>query len=48
MKIVGLDSLIFGVEDVAGSARFLTDYGLTPVQGTEIGDRFEAIDGTRW
>ncbi|MGV7218020.1 hypothetical protein [Bradyrhizobium sp. UFLA05-112] len=42
MKIVGLDSLIFGVDDVAGAARFLTDYGLTPMQGSERGGRFVA------
>ncbi|MGY8682112.1 hypothetical protein Q2941_30700 [Bradyrhizobium sp. UFLA05-153] len=46
MKIVGVDSLIFGVDDVAGSARLLTDYGLTPMQSSESGGRFEAIDST--
>ncbi len=46
MKIVGLDSLIFGVDDVPGAARFLTDYGLTPVNVTADGGRFEALDGT--
>ena len=46
MKIVGLDSLIFGVDDVAGAARFLIDYGLTPVDVSDAGGRFEAIDGT--
>ncbi|MBZ0163125.1 MAG: VOC family protein [Notoacmeibacter sp.] len=46
MKIVGLDNLIFGVDNVADSARFLADYGLTPVDVTDRGGRFEAIDGT--
>jgi catechol 2,3-dioxygenase-like lactoylglutathione lyase family enzyme len=46
MKIIGLDSLIFGVDDIEGAARFLTDYGLTPVQVSDRGGRFEAIDGT--
>ena len=46
MKIVGLDSLIFGVDDVPGAARFLIDYGLTPVDVSDAGGRFEAMDGT--
>jgi catechol 2,3-dioxygenase-like lactoylglutathione lyase family enzyme len=46
MKITGLESLIFGLDDVAGAARFLTDYGLTPVHVSETGGSFEAIDGT--
>lgn len=42
MKIIGPDALVFGVDDVAGCAQYLTDYGLSPVgQG-----RFEALDGT--
>ncbi|WP_315752032.1 MULTISPECIES: VOC family protein [unclassified Bradyrhizobium] len=46
MKIVGLERLIFGVDDVRGAARFLVDYGLTPVDVSDRGGRFEAIDGT--
>ncbi len=46
MKIVGLDSLIFGLDDVPGAARFLIDYGLTPVDVSDAGGRFEAMDGT--
>jgi catechol 2,3-dioxygenase-like lactoylglutathione lyase family enzyme len=46
MKITGLETLVFGVDDVAGAARYLTDYGLTPVNATEAGGRFEALDGT--
>ena len=42
MNIVGLDSLVFGVDDVDACARYFTDYGLTAA-----GDgRFEALDGT--
>lgn len=42
MNIVGLDELVFGVDDVDACATYLADYGLTPV-----GDgRFEALDGT--
>ncbi|KEA63072.1 Glyoxalase family protein [Marinobacterium lacunae] len=46
MKIVGLDAVVFGVDDVAGCAEYLTDYGLIPVAATEKGGRFEALDGT--
>ncbi|MEQ5836535.1 VOC family protein [Marinobacter sp. NFXS9] len=46
MNIIGLDELVFGVEDVAGCTQFLTDYGLTPVDVTDAGGRFEALDGT--
>ena len=46
MRITGSGDLVFGVDDVAGAARYLTDYGLTPVNASETGGRFEAIDGT--
>ncbi|MFS2214121.1 VOC family protein [Telluria sp. Tellsp104] len=42
MNIIGPDALVFGVDDVAGCALYLTDYGLTHVGG----GRFEALDGT--
>ena len=42
MNIVGLDFLVFGVNDVDACARYFTDYGLAAA-----GDgRFEALDGT--
>ncbi|MBW5440502.1 glyoxalase [Bradyrhizobium canariense] len=45
MKIVGLDTLIFGVEDLAIAGQFFRDYGAieAPIEG---GLRFEALDGT--
>lgn len=46
MNIVGLETIVFGVEDVASCATFLTDYGLIPVGVTDAGGRFEALDGT--
>jgi len=46
MNIVGPDSLLFGVDDVADCVRYLTDYGLEPVGVTEAGGRFVAMDGT--
>lgn len=42
MKIIGPDALVFGVDDIAACAQYLTDYGLLPAgEG-----RFEAMDGT--
>lgn len=42
MNIIGLDALIFGVEDFDGCRQYLLDYGLVDAgQG-----RFEALDGT--
>ena len=42
MNIIGLDALVFGVDDVAACNRYLVDYGLR-----DVGDgRFEALDGT--
>ncbi|MYM81857.1 glyoxalase [Duganella sp. FT50W] len=46
MNIIGPDALIFGVDDIAGCAQYLTDYGLTPVDVSAAGGRFEALDGT--
>jgi len=46
MNILGPDSLVFGVDDVAACIQFFTDYGLTPVGVSESGGCFEAVDGT--
>ena len=42
MSILGIESLVFGVDDVAACGRYLTDYGLTDAGA----GRFEALDGT--
>lgn len=42
MNIVGLDALVFGVDDVAACRQYLIDYGLKDVGGS----RFEALDGS--
>ena len=42
MNIIGLDALVFAVDDLAGSAQYLRDYGLVDAGG----GRFEALDGT--
>ncbi len=46
MNILGPDTLVFGVDDVAACCQYLTDYGLAPVGVTAAGGRFEALDGT--
>jgi hypothetical protein len=46
MNIIGPDELVFGVDDMAACARYLTDYGLTPLPLGAGGCRFEALDGT--
>ncbi|MES2264246.1 MAG: VOC family protein [Pseudomonadota bacterium] len=46
MNIIGPDALVFGVDDVAACAQYLTDYGLKPVGASADGGRFEALDGT--
>jgi hypothetical protein len=46
MNIIGPDALVFGVDDVAACAQYLTDYGLKPVDPSQQGGRFEALDGT--
>lgn len=42
MNILGLDALVFGVDDLAACRQYLIDYGLRDAGG----DRFEALDGT--
>ncbi|MCC7101410.1 MAG: VOC family protein [Rubrivivax sp.] len=42
MNIIGLDSLVFGVDDLAACAQYLVDYGLRDAGN----GRYEALDGT--
>ena len=44
MNITGIETLVFGVEDLAGCSQFLIDYGLEP--DAEKANRFVAMDGT--
>jgi catechol 2,3-dioxygenase-like lactoylglutathione lyase family enzyme len=46
MNIIGPDSLVFGVEDMAACSRCLLDYGLTAPEHGDSGGVFEALDGT--
>lgn len=45
MNIIGLDELVFGVDDVDACVRYLTDYGLQPT-GDADNRHFQALDGT--
>lgn len=44
MNITGLETLVFGVEDLAGCRQYLLDYGLEPSEHDP--DRLEALDGS--
>ncbi len=46
MDIVGVDSAVFGVEDVDAARKFLSDYGMTEVEHGTTGATFETLDGT--
>jgi len=47
MNILGLDTLVFGVDDMAGSRQYLLDYGLDEVNyDPAVGGVFAALDGT--
>jgi len=46
MNIIGPDYLIFGVDDVAACTEFLTAFGLEPVDASDKGGLFAALDGT--
>ena len=46
MNIIGLEELVFGVEDMDAARQYLLDYGLTEVDRSAAGGRYEALDGT--
>jgi catechol 2,3-dioxygenase-like lactoylglutathione lyase family enzyme len=46
MNILGLESLVFGVEDMPAGQQYLLDYGLKPVDKSSAGASFEGLDGT--
>lgn len=46
MNIVGLDALVFGVEDMAAGRQYLLDYGLKETEASAAGGSYEALDGT--
>ncbi|MEM9348936.1 MAG: VOC family protein [Pseudomonadota bacterium] len=46
MRIIGPDTLTFGVDDLNACHEFLVDYGLEPLEKDRIGGYYEALDGT--
>jgi catechol 2,3-dioxygenase-like lactoylglutathione lyase family enzyme len=47
MNIVGLENLVFGVDELAGARQYLLDYGLDETAyDAARGGRWEALDGT--
>jgi catechol 2,3-dioxygenase-like lactoylglutathione lyase family enzyme len=46
MQIIGPDTLVFAVPDLAEARKYLTDYGLVPAAAHHGSERFEALDGT--
>jgi catechol 2,3-dioxygenase-like lactoylglutathione lyase family enzyme len=46
MQILGPDTLVFGVDDVAACNQCLQDYGLIQVEASATHGVFEALDGT--
>lgn len=47
MNILGLDNLLFGVDDMAASRRYLLDYGLDERSfDAAVGGTYAALDGT--
>jgi catechol 2,3-dioxygenase-like lactoylglutathione lyase family enzyme len=47
MNIIGLDNLVFGVDDMAGSRQYLLDYGLDELSfDPAVGGTYAALDGT--
>lgn len=46
MNIVGLEALVFGVEDMAAGRQYLLDYGLKEVDASGAGASYEALDGS--
>jgi catechol 2,3-dioxygenase-like lactoylglutathione lyase family enzyme len=46
MNIIGPEALVFGVDDVDACTKYLSAFGLAPVDIDAGGGRFEALDGT--
>jgi len=46
MNILGLESLVFGVEDMPAGRQYLLDYGLKECDASAAGATYEAADGT--
>jgi catechol 2,3-dioxygenase-like lactoylglutathione lyase family enzyme len=46
MKIIGLDSVYFGVNDINESRRFLNDFGLKEIEASKTGALFQTAEGS--
>jgi catechol 2,3-dioxygenase-like lactoylglutathione lyase family enzyme len=46
MPIIGIESLVYGVDDVATSTRFFEDFGLVLVDRSDAHSRFELPEGS--
>lgn len=46
MNILGIDSIIYGVEDVEACSRFFSDWGMIPARGSDGIQRFETQEKT--
>ena len=46
MAIVGIETLVYGVEDVAASTRFFLDFGLPCREQSAAGARFRLVEGS--
>jgi catechol 2,3-dioxygenase-like lactoylglutathione lyase family enzyme len=47
MAILGIDTLVYGVDDIKTSTRFFEDFGLRLVESTPDESRFELPEGSR-
>jgi hypothetical protein len=46
MNIIGVDTAILGIDDIAAAQRFCSDFGLKETEHGESGSSFETQDGT--
>src|SRR5271167_1201860 len=46
MDIIGIDTAVFGVDDLDAARRFCRDYGLNETEHGASGAGFEALDGS--
>lgn len=47
MAIIGMDTVVYGVEDMDKARGFLADWGLKKVRGGKTSARFETMQGTQ-
>ena len=47
MTIIGMDTVVYGVEDLAKAREFFGDWGLKKLSGSKLGTNYETLQGTR-